>query len=277
MKKVAFLLLCLAFAVSATVRTNDGFGYGESALVKGSYTLLESYQVDVSAGFGMAIKDDVTNSIWIADWSEAFNFEFDMSTGNPTGDGWEITNGIDCDDMGYCEYGSGNQFFMGDYTFSNIGVFSDAGVYVKSIEGPDGWDNVFAVGAGHDMLYCSKGTEIAWGSYTGTESAVTWTKATVPNGVYGLAVYGDYLFMCTSVDDDDNIFIYYINADGSVNMTPVWSCYFTENSGSTNGGIDWDGTYLWVYPQQEQLYKLDIDWDPTSLEHSTWGQIKADF
>ncbi|MCK4504455.1 MAG: hypothetical protein KAW14_02460 [Candidatus Aegiribacteria sp.] len=280
MKKVALLLLCLAFAVSATERINYGSGSaGESSLIKGSYVLLESYSVEVAAGFGMAIKDDVANSIWISDWSDCFNYEFDMTNGNPTGDGWDITDGIDADDMGYCEYGSGNQFFFGDYTFSNIGVFSDAGAYVKSIDGPGGWANVFGMGAGHDMLYCARSSEIAWGSYTGTETEVTWTVEAVPAGIYGLAVYGDNLFLCNSVDTpgEDNIFIYDINADGSVNLTPVWSCEFTENSNSTNGGIDWDGTYLWIYPQQDMLYKLDIDWVPGSLENTTWGQIKADF
>lgn len=276
MKKVVFLLLCLAFAVSATERTSDGFSYGESALVKGSYTLLESYDVELIA-FGLAIKDDVANSIWIADYSAYSCFEFDMSSGYATGNSWEITDGIDPDDMAYCEYTSGNQFFIGDYIVSKIGVFDDAGFFVKDIEAPGSWDNVFPVAAGHDMLYCGKGSEIAWGSYTGTESAVTWTIETVPYGLYGFAVYGDYLFVCSNIEDADNIFIYYINADGSVNMTPVWSCYFTENLGSTNGGIDWDGTYLWVYPQQDFLYKLDIDWTPSALENSTWGQIKTEF
>ncbi|MCD4846793.1 MAG: hypothetical protein K8R76_01220 [Candidatus Aegiribacteria sp.] len=276
MKKVAFLLLCLAFAVSANVRTNDGPSSSESALVKGTYTLLESYQVDL-VGFGVAVKDDVANSIWIDDYGVAFTYEFDMTNGDPTGDGWEITNGIDCDDMAYCEYTGGNQFLIGDWIESKVGVFSADGIYVKDIEGPGAWDNVFGMGAGHDMLYCSKSGEIAWGSYTGSETEVTWTIEAMPYSIYGLAVHGDYLFVCSNIEDADNIFIYYINADGSVNLTPLWSCYFTENGGSTNGGLDWDGTYLWVYPQQDMLYKLDIDWVPGSLENSTWGEIKADF
>ncbi|MCD4701256.1 MAG: hypothetical protein K8S24_05290 [Candidatus Aegiribacteria sp.] len=207
----------------------------------------------------------------------AENIEYDVSIGIATGNTWAITDGVDADDQAFCEYTSGNQFFFGDYVTNSIGVFDDVGAFVKFIPGPAAWPvKIMGMGAGHDMLYCSgnSGTEIAWGSYTGTEASVTWTTAAWAS-VYGMAVYGDNLFMCCSLTGEDNIFIFYINADGSVNMTPVWSCEFIEDT--TNGGIDWDGQYLWVYSQNEDLYKLDIDWSPGALDETTWGEIKTSF
>ena len=90
-----------------------------------------------------------------------------------------------------------------------------------------------------------------------------------------MAVYGDFLFLCNGEIGTDNLFIFEINSDGSVNLTPVWSAEFTEIGDGANGAIDYDGTYLYVYPQNDLVYKLDIDW--VSLEHTTWGQIKAEF
>jgi hypothetical protein len=104
---------------------------------------------------------------------------------------------------------------------------------------------------------------------------VTWTTGSFAT-VSGVAVYGDYLFVCTQVAGSDNIFIFELNSDGSPNMTPVWSCNFTEDADGPNGGIDFDGQYLWVYPQNDNIYKLDIDFD-VSLQTDTWAGIKTAF
>ncbi len=275
MKKVAFLLLCLALTVSAADRFIES-GSSTPAFVKGTYTIVTSFDPDMpGSAYGMALKDDVANSMWIACWGDGFTYEFDISTGFATGNSWEITNSIDADDLGFCEYGSGNQYFIGDYTFSNIGVFDDSGVWVKALAGPASFANVFPIAAGHDMIYSERGDEIAWGSYTGTESSVTWTVEVSPIASgYGMAVYGDYLFACSGVLGEENLLIFDINADGSLNLTPVWSTEFTE--ATPNGAIDYDGTYLYLYPQNDFVYTLDIDWTG-ALENSTWGQIKAEF
>lgn len=277
MKKVAILLLCLALTAFAATRTSGGSGYNDPAFIRGSYTVLDSWDPALpSSAFGIAIKDDVANSLWISSWGDCFTYEFNISTGNPTGDAWPITGAIDADDMGYCEYGTGNQFLIGDFTFSNIGVFDDAGTFVKGIDGPPAWANVFGIAGGHDMLYASRHPEIGWGSYTGTETEVIWTTAAFES-VYGLATDGNYVFAACGITGADNIFIFSINADGSLDMTPVWSCEFTECEDGLNGSLDWDGTYLYAFPQNDYVYKLDIDWVPGSLDNSTWGEIKADF
>lgn len=277
MKKATALMLCIALTAFAATRT-VGSGSNAPGSVRGSYTVVETIEIGLSDALGMALQDDVANSVWIANYGLLDNIEYDLSIGIPTGNVFNITNSLDPDDEAYCEYASGNQFFFGDYVSNTIGVFSNAGVYVKSIDGPASWPiKIMGMGAGHDMLYCSgnSGTEIAWGGpYTGTESSVTWTTAPFAI-VYGMAVYGDNLFVCCKTSGEDNIFIFYINPDGSVNMTPEWSCEFTEDEPS--GGIDWDGTYLWVYPQNADLYKLDIDWTSGALNETTWGGIKADF
>ncbi|MCD4733737.1 hypothetical protein K8R78_05810, partial [bacterium] len=214
MKKITLIVLCLSLAAFAMVKTG-GPGYNASAASKGTYTVLESYAVGLSTSYGLAIQDSASESIWISNWGTSTNSEFSMASGSATGTTWSITNGIDADDQAFCEYGSGNQFFFGDWTFSNIGVFDDSGSYVKGIAGP-GWGQVCGVAAGHDMLYASDffDDEIAWGTYTGTESSVSWTTAAF-NTVSGLAVYGDYLFACTQNAGEDNIFIFDINSDGS--------------------------------------------------------------
>jgi len=278
MKKVAFLLLCLALTVSATDRVLES-GSSAAAFTKGSYTVVSSFDPDMpGSAYGMALKDDVANTLWIACWGDYYTYEYDMLSGFATGNAWEITNSIDADDMCFCEYGSGNQYFIGDWTFSNIGVFDNDGVWVKAIAGPASFSNVYPIGAGHDMLYTERADEIAWGSYTGTEASVTWTVLVSPLGpCYGMAVYGDYLFACCGILGEDNLFIFEINADGSLNLTPVWSTEFTEWTEGANGAIDYDGTYLYVYPQNNMVYTLDIDWTTGALENSTWGKIKAEF
>lgn len=81
--------------------------------------------------------------------------------------------------------------------------------------------------------------------------------------------------------DKDNIKIFSIGLDGALSETPVWSCMFTENPGcgkGPDGGIDFDGEYLWLCPMGYKLLKIEIDWDESqALEPSSWGSIKTSF
>lgn len=284
MKKLVFLLLCLALTLSAGDRVVES-GSSTSATEKGSYTLVSFFNPMVPAeAFGMAIQDNVADRLWISSWGEIFTYEYAISTGIATGNSWPITNDIDANDMAWCDYAGGAQFLIGDYSFSNIGVFDASGAWVRALGGPASFSSVIAVGAGHNMIYTERGDEIAWGSYTGTESSVTWNIEVSPLGsCYGMAVWGDYLFASTGDYGVDNIFIFEINSDGSLNLTPVWSCQFIDGPGIVDGGIDYDGTYLYAFPEYihpengDFMYILDINWSPSALENSTWGQIKAEF
>ncbi|MCK4806511.1 MAG: hypothetical protein KAT09_02630 [Candidatus Aegiribacteria sp.] len=283
MKTAVILLFCVFLALSAMDRTSGSSGHNNPALFRGSYTVLASYAVGLGSSYGLAIQNDVTNSIWISQYSPLTNNEFDMSTGSATGYTWPIYNGVDPDDMGYCVYSSSpNEFFFGDWVSNNIQIYdvSTTGVdpyFVRDLTGPSAWTHICGVDAGHDNLYvsCFFADEIAWGAYTGTESTVTWTTAAF-NAVSGVSVWDNYLFVCCQITGADNIFIFELYADGSVNMTPVWSCQFDEG-GYPGGGIDYDGDYLWVFQQNSNLSKLDIDWIPTALQRDTWGAIKSTF
>lgn len=283
MKTACILVLCAFLTVLAAERVGTP-GYNESASHRGTYTVVNSYAVGLSSSYGLAIMTEIPNSIWISQYSPLQNNEFDMTTGSPTGNTWPIDGGVDADDMGYCEYaGSANQFFFGDWASNGIQVYdvSTTGAdpyYTKDIVGPASWTHICGVDAGYDNLYVADffTDEIGWGSYTGTESTVTWNTASFAT-VSGLAVWENYLFACTQVPGSDNIFIFELNPDGSPNMTPVWSCQFTDDPDGPNGGLDYDGTYLWVYPQNSNLFQLDIDWVPTALERDTWGSIKSVF
>lgn len=283
MKITIVILLCVFFALSAMDRRGSA-GYNDAASVKGTYTVVASYAVGLSSSYGLAIQNDVLNSIWISQYSPLINNEFDMSTGSSTGYTWPIYNGVDPDDMGYCVYASSpNEFFFGDWVSNSIQVYdvsttSADPYYVRDIAGPSGWLKVCGVDAGHGNLYASDfgADEIAWGAYTGTESSVTWATAAF-SAVSGMSVYGEYLIVCCQIDTGDNIFIFNLYADGSVNMTPVWSCTFTDDPDGPNGGIDYDGTYMWVFSQNNNLYKLSTNWVPTALQRDTWGAIKSTF
>ena len=270
------ILLVVAVSASAGVKT-DGTGIPSSSWsYDGTYEVVNVMAGDLAGTYGMAIKDNVANSIWILDYSTLTNTEFDMAGGSPTGTTWSIGGGVDPDDQAYCEYTSGNQWFMGDYTGSWFAVYEEDGTWLYNIDGPAaGWTKIMAIGAGHDMVYVGANAELAWGAYLGAEAAITWTVISYES-IYGLAVWEDYLFVATGIEDSDNIFIHEIAADGTPSASPVWSCQFIENV-NVNGGIDYDGTYLWVYPQQDFLYQLDIDFIPGALEADTWAGVKSSF
>ncbi len=280
--KVALALMMLVVAISFADRVGTP-GHNESASFRGSYTVAGTYSPGLSSSYGLAIRNDVANSIWIANYSTLLNYEFDMVSGSATGTSWAISSGVDPDDQGYCEYTSTpGQFFFGHWGPSMIAVYDASDTqptawHKLNLAGPGAWNCVCGVDAGHGNLYASDffTDQIAWGPYTGVETSVTWSTASFAT-VSGLAVYGDYLFACTQTPGVDNIFLFELNADGSPNMTPVWSCNFTEDEDGPNGGLDFDGEYLWVYPQNGSLYKLDIDYD-LGLRSDTWGAIKASF
>ncbi len=280
MKTALVFAICLSVPLFA-MRTGSPGGFNEPSSYRGTYTVAASYAVGLSSSYGLAIKSSTPNSIWISNYSSLQNIEFSMATGTATGTTFSISGGVDPDDQGFCEYsGSPDQFFFGNWTSSYVAVFDASttgpGAYFKTnIIGPAGWNTICGVDAGHDNMYvsCFFANQIAWGAYTGTQSSVTWTTAPFES-VSGMAVWEDYLFVCCQITGSDNIFIFQLNADGSPNMTPVWSCNFTHSTSSA-GGIDYDGEYLWLYPQNDSLFKLELDWTPAALERQTWGAIKS--
>lgn len=269
------VVLVLAMAVSASVRTG-GSGHGSPWPSRGSYTIVNMIAGGLTTSYGLAIQTSVSNSMWILNWGDMMNYEFTMDTGDPTGSSWAITGGVDPDDQAFCEFASGNQFFMTDYTASFFAVFDEDGNFLRNIDGPPGYQKLFGIGVGHDMVYLggASDSKLAWGGpYTGTETSIASWDDMDYTSVYGLAVWENYLFVALGIEASPNILIHEIAADGTPSADPVWSTIFFENP--ANGGIDYDGEYLYLYPQNDYVYILDIDFDPQALEQTTWGSIKA--
>lgn len=278
MRYAFFALMILAVALSASVRVGGSSGQSGQWPVRGSYTIVRQMTGGLSASYGLAIKTTVPNSIWILNWSDMANYEFEIDSGDPTGNSWDITGGVDPDDQAFCEYTGGAQWFMTDYSTSFFAVFEEDGTFMHNIDGPAGYTNLFGVGAGYDHIYLGSPNDdkLAWGSYTGSETSITWSDIGYDGkAIYGLAVWENYLFVATSDEADVNIIIHQLNPDGSPDPTPVWSTIFFE--APVNGGIDYDGEYLYIYPQNDYIYVLDIDFEPAALQQSTWGNIKSAF
>lgn len=275
MKYAIFAILVLTVALSASDRIG-GAGHANPWDQRGDYTIVAQIAGGLSSSYGLAIQDNVANSIWILNWGDMLDVEFEKDTGDPTGTTWAITGGVDPDDQAYCGYGSEYQWFMTDYASPFFSVFEEDGTYMHNIDGPSSYTNLFGIGAGYDHMYIGSPNEskLAWGSYTGTETSITWSEMDYES-VYGLAVWGNYLFVAMGIDSDVNIAIHELAGDGTPSTTPVWSTTFFE--GPVNGGIDYDGEYLYIYPQNDYIYVLDIDFTGGALEQSTWGEIKAGF
>ncbi|MBN2587505.1 MAG: hypothetical protein JXA64_02785 [Candidatus Fermentibacteraceae bacterium] len=273
MKYAILAVLMITLALSASDRVG-GSGGSNPWAQRGTYTIVTQIAGGLATSYGLAIKDNTANSIWILNWGDMLNYEFEMDTGDPTGNSWAITGGVDPDDQAFCVYGSDGQWFMTDYASSFFSVFEENGTFLRNIDGPVGYTNLFGIGAGYGHMYVGSPNEskLAWGAYTGTETSISWSEMDYES-VYGLAVYGNYLFVACGIDSDVNLFIHELAPDGTPGTTPVWSTTFFE--GPVNGGIDYDGTYLYIYPQNDFIYVLDIDFTPGALEQSTWGAIKA--
>lgn len=274
------VLLVVAVAATAGVRTG-GSGLPNPWSSNGTYSIDDILAGGLSNSYGLAIKTNASNSIWILNWGDMLDYEFDMVSGSATGTTWAISGGVDPDDQGYCEFATGNQWFMTDYASSSFGVFAEDGTWLRNVDGPAGYTNLFGIDAGHGMVYVGSPNEttLAWGAYTGTETTITWTGEMAYESVYGLAVWGDYLFVACGIIGADNVFIHDIATDGTPSAAPVWSCEFLDSvGGDVNGGIDYDGTNLWLYPQNDFLYKLTIDFTAGgALEQNTWAAVKSSF
>lgn len=260
---------------------------------KGTYKIETEYSTDSMKSHGLAIQDDLDDRIWLLDRIKSKNHQFDMQTGARTGVKWSVADDVNSTGQAFCAYtDSPDQFIIGDWDNSSVAVFdvfpSDGNpAYKCSITGSDYLDEVYAVAAGSGYLYTSDCIELTWGKYTGTETSVAWTTHDDwEHSTAGLAVYGEYLFVCNSNTEgtakEDNILIFSLGADGSPSAKPVWSCLFTENPGwgkGPNGGIDFDGEFLWLCPMEYDILKISIDWEGGSsrLEPSSWGSIKASF
>ncbi len=277
MRIVISALLILAVAASATVRVG-GYGGSNQWESRGTYSVVDVLAGGLTYSYGLAIKDTEANSIWILNWGEYFNYEFEMSSGSMTGTSWELNGGEDCDDQAFVENAGGGQWLVTDWVSSMFSVYQEDGTFSANITGPAGYTNLFGIGASDSYVYVGSPNEakLAWGAYTGTESSITWTDMDYAGSIYGLAVHDGFLFVSCGGEGVTNLFIHAINGDGSPVATPEWSCMFTDEV-EANGGIDYDGTYLWLYPQNTFLYKLDIDWVGGALNSDTWAGIKASF
>ncbi|OPL18998.1 MAG: hypothetical protein AVO35_03470 [Candidatus Aegiribacteria sp. MLS_C] len=274
MKYAILAMMMVTLALTASDRTagmNVGNDFGGA---NGTYTIVSQIAGGLTTSYGLAIKDNVTNSIWILNWSDMVNYEFEKDTGDPTGNSWAITGGVDPDDQAYELYGGNGQWVMTDYGSSFFSVFDEDGTFNRNIDGPAGYTNLFGIGAGYGHMYVGSPNEskLAWGAYTGSETTITWSEMDYES-VYGLAVWGNYLFVAMGLESTVNIAIHELASDGTPGATPVWSTIFFE--APVNGGIDYDGEYLYIYPQNDYIYVLDIDFTPGALEQSTWGSIKA--
>jgi hypothetical protein len=212
------ILLCVTAIAAAEVRQGVP-GYNEPAGSRGSYTVESILVGGMDGAYGLAIQDNETNSIRISEWDDPMNIEYSMQYGSATGSTFAITDGIDPDDSGFCEYPAGDQFFFGHWVASGAGIFDTAGAFIRFLAGPESWDRICGIGAGGGHIYASSFTadEIAWADYTGSDTSVSWTTASFAS-VSGMSVWEDYLFVCCQIPGADNIFIFCINPDGSVNM-----------------------------------------------------------
>lgn len=293
MRNVAYTALAILLVASFAPAMDKEAGstsvsphYG----TKGGY-IVEDIFTDVSliggSYYGLAIKDDTTNSIWVSSWGLEEVFEFTMDTGSMTGNSWTFSaSDCDMDDMAYVPYSGGGQWLGGNYGPSWVSAWNEGGTFLDSFDGDAGWERVYgvAVSDDYDMVYASDAlstiSEMGYGSYDGNPSnPVSWTTFSF-DGVFGLAVYEDLLFaFCAYTIGFENIFIFQLDGSGVPDPTPIWSCAFMETGADSGGGIDYDGTNLYVMPQNEYLYKCSINYpDPfPNVQPTSIGVIKAMF
>ncbi|MCK5133448.1 MAG: hypothetical protein KAR40_15010 [Candidatus Sabulitectum sp.] len=134
----------------------------------GTYTIEEHYHPGMPDSHGMMIQDNDTDRLWISDYWTGEFIEFDMTTGNVTGNVW------DCyprpTDVAFCEYeGVANQYLLGHFDNNHIEIYDEsttgANPYLNGfIAGPSSWEKVYGVAAGDGMIYVTTplGGIIAW-------------------------------------------------------------------------------------------------------------------
>ena len=260
-------------------------GSHKEANSKGMYGVADYLTDQLGAVYGLAIKDGTQDSMWLTAWGDTTAcHEIKLSTGEFTGNSWLALGDTipRAADLAYCEYSTSGQFLIADATIEGMPgflVYDESGTFIHKIYGPSSFTSLYGIGAGNGFVYVASQAEgkIAWGAYTGTETAVSWAGEAVVPDVFGLAVYDDYLFVCKGIQGIENMLIYHINPDGSFGSEPIWSAVFDEPGfAGLDGGIDYDGTYLYVLPQYGFVFKLTIDFN-LSLSPSTWGNIKTSF
>ncbi len=90
-----------------------------------------------------------------------------MTTGNATGNSWDCYLGPM--DVTFCEYeGIDNQYLLGHFDNNHIEIYDElttgARPYLNGfIEGPSGWDKIYGVAAGNDMIYVTTPLSVAMG------------------------------------------------------------------------------------------------------------------
>jgi hypothetical protein len=89
MKISALLLVCLAAASFAAIRTGGQPTSSNPFHGNGTYTVVNTLIGGLTQSYGMTIQDDVSNSIWIPTGAHYTNAEYsDVTSGSPTGTCW---------------------------------------------------------------------------------------------------------------------------------------------------------------------------------------------
>ncbi len=276
---VIVIALSASFAF-ANVKTADGSSGHPDAFSKGTYTVVASNLGLTYAGYyGLALKRNETDSIWVSSWGDTTVYEHLKSDLSATGTTWTFDPAqCDMDDLGWI---SGfNQWLGGGYTGTPwFCFFEQDGTYIWDVNPPSGWDRVMGVAGSdkYDMIYCSMGDELGYGAYDGDPGNFAGWTTTTTTSCYGLASWNDYLIVFCGLIGEDNIFFYPLDSSGVPDTSsPYWSCEFDEEDTTSGGSIDFDGTYLYVMPQNGGLYKLDPD-ITVGIESASLGEIKASF
>jgi hypothetical protein len=264
-------------------KTAPGSSGHPDAQTKGTYTVVDS-NTDLGYGgyYGLACKRNKYNSIWISSWEDGTVYEHRKSDLGATGNYW-FFDAADCDmdDLGWFG-GTDKQWVGGGYTNTNwFSFWEEDGTYIGDVDSPAGWDRVMAATASskYGMIYCATGDELAYGSYDGDPGNFSGWTTTTTTSCYGLAAWRDYLVAFCALSGEDNIFFYPLDGSGVPNTgSPYWSCEFVEEDPTTTnaGGVDFDGHYLYVMPQNGGLYKLDPD-VVVGIKSASLGEIKANF
>jgi len=173
---------------------------------------------------------------------------------------------------------------VNDYTNSSIFNSGDLGVSWTPYTNPSG-----SSGRGMDVDYS---TNLVWetsssdGVYSFAHLASTGTyydiSTYIPEQMSGLAVYddggGNHLLIINTYNSG---YAYFFDLDNNLNyLAAVAYPYesFTEHSYGLTYSDERD-TFFWAYKDANNTncYLVEMELDLTSLEQSTWGDIKSSF
>jgi hypothetical protein len=180
-----------------------------------------------------------------------------------------LTEGVDPDDQAYCST-LRNQFFMTDYGITCSAVFQENGTHLANIAVLR-VHQPLRIGAGHGTV-CgfAQRSHLARGPYTGTETGISgWEE--IPYGRCTACRMGRLPLRGLRLIGEDNIFT--ITSTPTVRPTRNRSVHHLHGGESVNGGIDFDGEYLYCSPRIPSIPAGDKTCTPQTQEPSTWGNI----